>query len=191
MKKYVVLPLALFIAGCFASCVIQNGPTSPPAPETASATPETAAPASAGATAPAEETDKASGYIERMEDGDLYTRGMTRVGIEAVRLTRDKLAVIELYTSAQRDDRGEMMWDDGQEWALVARDGNFIYPLFEKKYVQIGEVSFESAWDEGTGVETVTVHVRQHELTDSYKCVYEAEGDRFARVDLPQETDTE
>ena len=39
---------------------------------------------------------------------------MTRITVQAVRLANDKLAVLEVYTAAQRDDKGEMMWDDGQ-----------------------------------------------------------------------------
>lgn len=48
---------------------------------------------------------------------------------------------VALYTAAGRHENGEMMWDDGQDWLLVVRDGDRAYPLLSE-YVQIGAVYF-------------------------------------------------
>lgn len=48
---------------------------------------------------------------------------------------------IELYTAAQRDAKGEIMWDDGQKWLLVVVDENKFYPLYSD-YLQLGQLYF-------------------------------------------------
>ncbi len=48
---------------------------------------------------------------------------------------------IELYTSAQMGPDKLMMWDDGQQWLLLVRDDDKIFPLF-KDYVQLGQLEF-------------------------------------------------
>lgn len=53
---------------------------------------------------------------------------------------------IELYTSAERDDDGEMMWDDGQLFLLMVSKGDAIYPLLNE-YVQLGQVHFNVWYD--------------------------------------------
>ncbi len=48
---------------------------------------------------------------------------------------------IALYTTAQRDSHGEIMWDDGQTWALVVHGKDKDYELY-KNYVQLGSIQF-------------------------------------------------
>jgi hypothetical protein len=48
---------------------------------------------------------------------------------------------IDLYTAARRNEKGEMSWDDGQNWLLVVWDGDKAYPLLSE-YVQLGSVYF-------------------------------------------------
>jgi hypothetical protein len=48
---------------------------------------------------------------------------------------------IELYTAAGRNEKGEMIWDDGQNWLLVVWDEEKAYPLLSE-YVQLGSVYF-------------------------------------------------
>ncbi|MDD2421695.1 MAG: hypothetical protein PHU78_06105 [Heliobacteriaceae bacterium] len=49
-----------------------------------------------------------------------------------------------LFTTAERDKKGNMMWDDGQKWLLVVQDEQKFYPLFSE-YVQLGSVYFNVA----------------------------------------------
>lgn len=52
---------------------------------------------------------------------------------------------IILATSAERDEKGEFLWNDGQKWALYVQDGaEDTYVLFNK-YVQAGSVYFDVA----------------------------------------------
>jgi hypothetical protein len=48
---------------------------------------------------------------------------------------------IELYTAAGRDEKEEMLWDDGQKWLLVVLKEGKAYPLLSK-YVQLASVYF-------------------------------------------------
>ena len=50
-------------------------------------------------------------------------------------------AAVALYTSAQIASDGQMGWDTGDEWALLARRENGTFVLFDE-YVQYGEVQF-------------------------------------------------
>ena len=52
-----------------------------------------------------------------------------------------KEETIELYTTAQRDSKGEIMWDDGQKWFLIVKDKDKEYVLFDE-YVQLGTLEF-------------------------------------------------
>ncbi|HOA79721.1 MAG TPA: hypothetical protein PKK61_01470 [Defluviitaleaceae bacterium] len=53
---------------------------------------------------------------------------------------------IQLYTSTARDESGELLWDDNQNWLLLIEDGNEYYPLFESP-VQLGMVYFNVFYD--------------------------------------------
>lgn len=41
--------------------------------------------------------------------------------------------MITLYTSAQRDMSGEIMWDDTQEWVLQAETAEGVYDLYDER----------------------------------------------------------
>ncbi len=66
-------------------------------------------------------------------------------------------AEVKLYTSAEKDENGEFLWDDGNQWVLeVQKDGEY-YTLINK-YVQLGKVSVMTAADDsGEGVITAVV----------------------------------
>ncbi len=50
---------------------------------------------------------------------------------------------IVLSTAAERDEKGEFLWNDGQNWALYVKDSaNEAYVLFDG-YVQAGNVHFD------------------------------------------------
>ncbi|TFZ39290.1 hypothetical protein E4100_08660 [Soehngenia longivitae] len=48
---------------------------------------------------------------------------------------------INLYTSAQKNSDGEMMWDDGQIFKLIIHDDDKIFILFDE-YVQLGKINY-------------------------------------------------
>lgn len=64
--------------------------------------------------------------------------------IEEVKIDLDRDGredTLGLYTTAQRDEQGNMMWDDGQNWLLLVQSGAQFYPLMAE-YVQLGSVYF-------------------------------------------------
>jgi hypothetical protein len=48
---------------------------------------------------------------------------------------------ISLYTAAEKDTNGEIMWDDGQNWNLLVEDTDQDFVLFND-YVQLGTIKF-------------------------------------------------
>lgn len=48
---------------------------------------------------------------------------------------------IALYTAAETDQNGEIIWDDGQNWSLIVHGQDEDYVLFDQ-YVQIGSIQF-------------------------------------------------
>ncbi len=64
---------------------------------------------------------------------------------------------VELLTAAQRDRKGEIMWDDGQNWLLLVEDGDKVYPLFAG-YVQLGSLYFTVNQTEDGGHEIIALH---------------------------------
>jgi hypothetical protein len=48
---------------------------------------------------------------------------------------------IEMYVNTGKDEKGEYVWDDGQNWLLVVKDGDKTYPLYDG-WVQLGKLTF-------------------------------------------------
>jgi len=72
----------------------------------------------------------------------ISTEGLTLLDSTDVDLNGDgKDEIIELYTTAQRDSSGEVLWDDGQKWFLIVKDKNKEYVLFDE-YVQLGVLDY-------------------------------------------------
>ncbi|MDR7871108.1 MAG: hypothetical protein RIN55_09630 [Tissierellaceae bacterium] len=71
--------------------------------------------------------------------------------------------IIAMYVAAERDDKGEIMWDDGQRWVLVAHGDNKDYVLYDD-YVQLGSVQFNVFTDDDEFY-IVTKSVRTASLT--------------------------
>lgn len=46
-----------------------------------------------------------------------------------------------MYSAAQRDLNGEIVWDDGQDWLFVVHDSDKDYVLVDE-YVQLGSTNF-------------------------------------------------
>lgn len=70
---------------------------------------------------------------------------------------------ISMYVSAQRDSRGEIMWDDGQRWVLVIHGENKDYVLYDD-YVQLGSIQFNVFTDDD-GFYITTISPRTASLT--------------------------
>ena len=72
----------------------------------------------------------------------LDTSELTLLDSTSLDFNRDgKKEVISMFTTAQRDADGEMMWDDGQKWFLLVNGEDNEYVLFDD-YVQLGMLEF-------------------------------------------------
>ena len=56
--------------------------------------------------------------------------------------TVDGEVFINLYVDAELDSQGELILDDGQEWALIAYKDDVAYPLIPRTYIQNGELNY-------------------------------------------------
>lgn len=82
-------------------------------------------------------------------------KGWTEVAHAEIALTPSNTAAVKLYTSAQKDENGEFIWDDGNTWLLETESGGGYYALINK-YIQLGRVDFTAGEDEN-GNASITV----------------------------------
>jgi len=91
---------------------------------------------------PQPEIEADTKLIEAAASDSIDTDGMTKLREFSFDLDLDNVEEkIELYTAAERNEKGEMLWDDGQNWVLLVHDGEKAYPLLSQ-YVQLGSVYF-------------------------------------------------
>ncbi len=103
---------------------------------------------------------------------------------------------IELYTLAERDSNGDMMWDDGQNWLLVVTDEEQYYPLLQQ-YVQLGEVYFSVWYDDdqkpvinvlvktSAGVDIANYCYDTDEMAYKEESIYKTGGINFMFSSIP------
>lgn len=109
----------------------------------------------------------------------LETEGMTLITEFSADLDMDASEEkIELYTAAGRDENGEMVWDDGQNWILAVRDGDKAYPLISQ-YVQLGSVYFTVSNKEADQAQNITVIVPTGASFSMTGYAYDKEGDCY------------
>ena len=66
---------------------------------------------------------------------------------------------IELLATVERNQRGELLWEDGHNWGVVVRDGSTSYPLVER-FVPWGRAELLALREEPTGRPVVVVVTR-------------------------------
>jgi len=111
----------------------------PPAGDTAGAVPGPGAPADVTAANTPVDTTRTR-VVEAAQAGVQTPASL--LDSATVDLDRDgDREMLLLYAAAERDDRGRLMWDDGQRWLLLARDGEREFPIFDG-FVQLGRLGF-------------------------------------------------
>lgn len=76
-------------------------------------------------------------------NSDTYLEGMNCVERFEVDFDKDgNMESIEVYSDAKVDKNGKLLLDDGQEWALILRKKDEVYPLFEKSFIQLGGLEY-------------------------------------------------
>lgn len=130
-----------------------------------------------------EEDDENTNVISKESPKDLF--GLSeyqKVDLEF--FPEYNISSIVLYTDAMRDENGQFMWDDGNEFILIAHAPDGDYLLFDKR-VQIGSVILNvfTADDVLTVTlleyETAGIEFRTYELVDGEfieKIEYQGDG---------------
>ena len=85
-------------------------------------------------------------------------------------------AKISLYARVSRDVDGSFMFDDGQDWLLLFETSAGIYPLFPRKYVQLGMVNYSVfiAYKGADEIFHVLVTSEWSAGYEIYDCIYDA-----------------
>ena len=90
-----------------------------------------------------EDPDDDHPFLKEIVSGDkISTDGLTLLDEYIIDFNGDGYEeIIGMYVAAERDDNGEIMWDDGQRWVLVVHVDNKDYVLYDD-YVQLGSIQF-------------------------------------------------
>lgn len=90
---------------------------------------------------------------------------------------------IVLYTDAEEDENGNFLWDDGQNYALVAEDQDGYFELIPKTYLQFCDfdISYFEKLDENEHCVLVTVRSNSSYIVKEFK--YDGENDVFTETE--------
>lgn len=110
---------------------------------------------------PSQSKNKAENrLIEAIPSKSIDIKSMTKLNEFSYDLDLDNSEEkIELYTAAGRNEKGEMMWDDGHNWLLIVWDGENAYQLLSE-YVQLGSVYFTVSNNSVVKVSNINVIVQ-------------------------------
>lgn len=83
--------------------------------------------------------------------------------------------LVTLYTSAQRDNRGEMMWDDTQEWILSVETENGVYELYKERIHGFAYINIADYYKKSGDEKVISAHIfgnafneiREYSYTDN------------------------
>lgn len=99
----------------------------------------------------------------------------------SIQFPADDDAKLSLFVNAEKNDEGDFLFDDGNQWLLLMETSHGVYPLFPRQYVQLGAVSYVSFNDLNgdTPVAHVVVTVAQTAGYRIYDCVFDDEQQAF------------
>ena len=110
-----------------------------------------------------------------MEDMNLYQQ------FDNLQFAADENAKLSIYVNAEPGSDGEFAFDDGQEWIVLLETTMGDYPLFPRKYVQLGSVScvvYNEYVDDSTRPHFLITE-RQTAGYRIYDCIYDEEQAAF------------
>lgn len=118
--------------------------------------------------------------ISAMAEGD-YLQGYNLLDQQEVDIDHDQIMEsLEVYCTADFDDKGNLLIDDGQEWTLILRKGNKIYPVLERCFIQIGQLEYKVYTEY---VQENIFHILISRVQGAglvmYDCYYDREQDAF------------
>ena len=119
--------------------------------------------------------------ITPIQDND-YTEGLNLIDSSICDIDNDANSeMIDVYCQAELDEQGNPMFDDGQEWSIVLRKENKVYPLFERSYIQLGGLSYQAFESFEDNMYHILVIHEESSLMVIYDCIYNPETKELRR----------
>jgi len=134
-----------------------------------------------------ENTNKIEEDIIKPEaNASTYLEGLTRYNAYEVDMDQDgKMETIEVYCQSGMDENGRYLLDDGQDWALILRKGDEIYPLFEKSFIQLGGLEYMVYEDcDNYNRKHIIIYYNTGAAIMYYDCTYDEESGYIRRDNL-------
>lgn len=116
-------------------------------------------------------------------DASTYLQGLNCFSHYEIDMDKDgNNESIEVYSQGSIDNNGRYLLDDGQEWALILRKGEEIYPLFERSYIQLGGLEY-TIYEDYDDYERMHIIVAYNTGTAMiyYDCTYDEESGYIRR----------
>jgi len=89
---------------------------------------------------------------------------------------------LEVYCEGSIGVDGEYLLDDGENWTVILRKGENIYPLFDKAYIQFGKIQYAIYQDYNDYDRThVIVECKTGTAVYYYDCTYDEESGNILR----------
>lgn len=137
---------------------------------------------------------KLENEASKKKEGDLvtpiqdatYLQGLNRFSSYEIDVDKDgNNETIEVYCNGDITPDGEYLFDDGQDWALILRKGDKIYPLFEKSYIQLGRLEYTAYidYDEYEKVHIIVAYKTGATII-YYDCTFDEESGHILRNQL-------
>ena len=134
-----------------------------------------------------EDTKPQEGTVITPEvDANTYLAGLNCFSRYDIDIDKDgNSESVEVYCQGQVDDEGHYLLDDGQEWTLILRRDNQIYPLFERSYIQLGGLEYTIYEDyDDYGRLHIIVTYNTGAAIMYYDCTYDEESGFIRRESL-------
>lgn len=120
-----------------------------------------------------------------IQDPD-YVKGLQKFSSVGVDIDKDgQNETVEVYCDGLMDEEGEMFLDDGQNWAVILRKGDEIYPLFDKAYIQLGRLRYAvyQDYDDYDKIH-ILIEYKTGTAIYYYDCTYDDETGGILRRDF-------
>lgn len=117
---------------------------------------------------------------------DTYLEGLNLFSSYEVDLDQDgENEKVEVYCQGDISPTGEYIMDDGEQWAMVVKKGDTIYPIFERNYIQLGglEYTVYVDYDDYERVHIIVTYKSGASLI-YYDCTYDTETQKMKRVEF-------
>lgn len=132
------------------------------------------------------EPDTSSGkqgdLISPVQDAN-YVSGLNLFSSSDLDIDNDgEVEKLEVYCEGSIGSNGEYLLDDGQNWTLILRKGEKIFPLFDKAYIQFGKIQYAIYQDYNDYDRMhVIVECKTGTAIYYYDCTYDEESGNMLR----------